>query len=92
MESVEIEKKSLEAHVEICAVRYNNLELQFQNLENRMDKLEIHLLEIKDVVSQKNNPEKNDEAAGPYKMMLAIGTTIGGALIGILGTLVVHIK
>ena len=36
----EIEKQSLEAHVEICAVRYSNLETKLSNLEQRMDKLE----------------------------------------------------
>jgi len=88
MASVDIEKKSLEAHVEICAVRYSNLESQLQNLETRMDKVEGHLIEIKDAVSSK--PATDD--SGPYKMMLTIGTTIGGALIGALITLIVHIK
>ena len=93
MASLDIEKKSLEAHVEICAVRYSNLETQFQNLETRMDKLESHLLEIKEVVvgARLDSSSKGDDS-GPYKMMLTIGTTIGGALIGALITLIVHIK
>jgi chaperonin cofactor prefoldin len=90
MASLDIEKKNLEAHVEICAVRYSNLETQLQNLENRMYKVEGHLIEIKEAISSKS--EKNDDSAGPYKMMLTMGTTIGGALIGALITLIVHIK
>ena len=95
MASADIEKKSLEAHVEICAVRYSNLETQLQNLETRMDKVEGYLIEIKDAISSRvSRPEakSNEEIAGPYKMMLTIGTTIGGALIGALITLIVHIK
>jgi len=95
MASVDIEKKSLEAHVEICAVRYSNLETQLQNLESRMDKVEGYLIEIKDTISRSARPtesKSSEEVTGPYKMMLTIGTTIGGALIGALITLIIHIK
>jgi chaperonin cofactor prefoldin len=96
MASLDIEKKSLEAHVEICAVRYSNLETQLQNLETRMDKVEGYLIEIKEAIAKATRPapeaKSNDEATAPYKMMLTIGTTIGGALIGAIITLVVHIK
>ena len=91
MASVDIEKKSLEAHVEICAVRYSNLESQLQNLESRMDKVENHLVDIKEAINRTKSNENND-SSGPYKMMLTIGTTISGALIGALITLIVHIK
>ena len=92
MASLDIEKKSLEAHVEICAVRYSNLETQLQNLETRMDKVEGYLLEIKEAIARPVEAKGTDDATGPYKMMLTIGTTIGGALIGALITLIVHIK
>ena len=93
MASLDIEKKSLEAHVEICAVRYSNLETQLQNLETRMGKLESYLLEIKEAITCPPKEEKaGEDATGPYKMMLTIGTTIAGALIGALITLIVHIK
>lgn len=49
----DIEKKSLEAHVEICAVRYNNLETKLSNLEQRMDKMEMYLVNIKDSLEAK---------------------------------------
>ena len=91
MASVDIEKKSLEAHVEICAVRYSNLETQLQNLESRMDKVENHLVDIKEAITR-TKPNENNDSSGPYKMMLTIGTTISGALIGALITLIVHIK
>lgn len=95
MASLDIEKKSLEAHVEICAVRYSNLETQLSNLENRMDKVEAYLIEIKEAIAsspKQVESKSNDEVTGPYKMMLTIGTTFGGALIGAIITLILHIK
>jgi chaperonin cofactor prefoldin len=95
MASLDIEKKSLEAHVEICAVRYSNLETQLQNLETRMDKVEGYLIEIKEAIAKATQPapaKSTEDSTAPYKMMLTIGTTIGGALLGIIGTLIVHIK
>ena len=91
MSTTEIEKKSLEAHVEICAVRYSNLETKLEDLTHRIDKLEVCIIEIRDAIVNRPEP-KGEDVAAPYKMMLTIGTTIGGALLGILGTLIVHIK
>lgn len=90
MASSEIEKKSLEAHVELCAERYNNLDQRLKSLDERMDSIERLIVEIKNI-AQSSTPKETD-ATGPYKMMLTIGTTIGGALIGALITLIVHIK
>ena len=53
MASTDIEKKSLEAHVELCAERYTNLETKLANLESRMEKFEQYLLEIKDTLASK---------------------------------------
>lgn len=92
MATTNIEKENLEAHVEICAVRYSNLESQLQNLETRMDKVEGYLIEIKNAIAAPQRSSGSDDAAGPYKTMLTVGATIGGALVGALVTLVVHIK
>lgn len=93
MASTDIEKKSLEAHVELCAERYSNLETKLVNLETRMEKFEGYLLEIKNTLAGKADSDTpREDNTGPYKMMLTIGTTIGGALIGALITLIVHIK
>ena len=73
MSTTDIEKKNLEAHVEICAVRYANLDIKLGNLEERMDKLETHLVDIKDALSE--------GSSGQYKTLITIGTTILGALI-----------
>lgn len=79
-----IEKENLEAHVELCAERYKNLNDKLENLDDRMHKIESLMLEIKSSIESKPN-ESN-------KTIIAIGTTIVGAMIGAIVTLVVHIK
>jgi hypothetical protein len=77
----EIEKKSLEAHVEICAERYSSLETQFNNLVTRMDSLEGHIIEIKDSITKVGNDGNSK--------IITIGTTIFGVLLtAVLGILV----
>jgi len=85
MSSTDIEKKSLEAHVELCAERYTNLENKLSNLDNRMDKLELHIIDIKDSL---NNVGKDSN-----KTLITIGTSILGVLIaGIITLLATHFK
>lgn len=91
MSTTAIEKKSLEAHVELCAERYVNLDNKLSNLETRIDKLEDYLVEIRNFVTTKPAVAEHD-AAGPYKAMISIGTTIAGAMIGAIITLVIHIR
>ena len=77
----ELEKKSLETHVELCAERYDNLESKLNNLSDRMDTLEGHVVDIKESISKNNT--------GMYKQLVTIGTPILVALMtGILGLLV----
>ena len=82
--STDIEKENLEAHVELCAERYKNLENKLETLDNRMDKIESLIGEIKQAVAAVPN-ESN-------KTLIAIGTTILGALIGGIITLLLHVK
>ncbi len=81
----EIEKESLEAHVELCAIRYNNLETKLDNLEQRMDKLELHLVEIKNSLT---NTALNNERStiDSKKQTISIFTTVLGVLLaGLIG-------
>ena len=81
--SYDIEKKSLEAHVEICAERYSNLEFKLENLDGRMAKLESHIIDIKDSLGKVGN-EGN-------KTLITIGTSIFAVLLTALLGIVVHI-
>ena len=82
--TTDIEKQNLEAHVELCAERYKNLETRFDNIESRMDKIEMLIGEIKTAVASVPN-ESN-------KTLIAIGTTLMGALVGGVITLLMHAK
>jgi len=77
----EIEKQSLEAHVEICAVRYSNLETKLNNLEHRMDKLEGYLVGIKESLDEKLEG-RGKQSVSIIVTILSVTLT---ALLGILG-------
>ena len=87
MSTTEIEKKSLEAHVEICAERYKNLETKLENLDERidvldgrMDKVEGHLIAIKDAVTAGDEKSSNRTIT----ILVSIFGVILTALLGII--------
>ena len=58
VEPTEIEKHSLEAHVELCAERYNGLIAQLTNLDIKINSVSAMVKEVKDCVgklTEKNN-------------------------------------
>lgn len=58
VEATEIEKKSLEAHVELCAERYNALDDKISALDAKISSVSAMVKEVKDCVSkltEKNN-------------------------------------
>jgi hypothetical protein len=54
VEATEIEKKSLEAHVELCAERYNALEGRLATITDNIDHLCVMVSEVKSSVSKLN--------------------------------------
>lgn len=81
--TTDIEKKSLEAHVELCAERYSNLEFKLENLDKRMDSLEGHIVDIKDSLGRVGG-EGN-------KTIITIGTAVFVALLTAVLGVVVHL-
>jgi predicted nucleic acid-binding Zn-ribbon protein len=77
----DIEKKSLEAHVEICAVRYTNLETKLDNLEQRMDKLEVYLVGIKESLEGR----MEDRSKSVMGWTITIMGVLLSALLGYIG-------
>jgi prefoldin subunit 5 len=59
-ETTEIEKKSLEAHVELCAERYNQLDQQFKHVDGKISALEVVIREVHDMV-QKMSDRRTDQ-------------------------------
>jgi predicted nucleic acid-binding Zn-ribbon protein len=81
--TTDIEKKNLEAHVELCAERYAALENKLDNLDERMTIIERHIAEIKDSITNKTG--------GINKQMITIGTTIVGVMFTAIITLLIHL-
>jgi hypothetical protein len=82
--STEIEKKSLEAHVELCAERYSNLQDKLDSLESKVEKLEGHIIFIKDSLAHSN--ERSN------KQIITIGTSIFVAMLTGIISLLIHLN
>lgn len=52
IEATDIEKKSLEAHVELCAERYNALEDKLNNLDTKISGVSAMIREVKESVGK----------------------------------------
>lgn len=81
-DTTEIEKKSLEAHVELCAERYRFLEEQLQSLDEKVDAVVTTVADVKSAIN-KMSEKSNDR-------LINWGIGIIVTLIGALGWLVAH--
>jgi len=82
VETTDIEKKSLEAHVELCAERYNALEDKMTAMSVNIAHLCDMVAEVKDSVNQMNN-QRNTQLIN-----WAVGSI--GVLIAALGYMISH--
>jgi hypothetical protein len=80
MDTTDIEKKSLEAHVELCAERYRMLELKIQNVESDVSSVKTMVTEVHDMM-QKMAAKQTDR-------LISWGIGIIGFLIGTVGWLI----
>jgi prefoldin subunit 5 len=78
-DTTEIEKKSLEAHVELCAERYNSLDQRLDSLGNNINKVEDCVEDIKNIMAA--HVEKHNDR------LIAWGVGIIGLLVGAVGWL-----
>jgi hypothetical protein len=82
VDTTDIEKKSLEAHVELCAERYRMLELKIETVENEISEVKHMVAEVHGIV-RKMGEKRNDQ-------VIAWGIGIIGVLLGIVGWLATH--
>ncbi len=80
--STNIEKTNLEAHVELCAERYEKLETKLETVEKKVEQLETHIIDIKQTLAGAGDRQS--------KQLIAIGTAIISVLITGLITVLVH--
>jgi archaellum component FlaC len=63
VEPTDIEKKSLEAHVELCAERYNALENRLDHVDAKISNLSDLIREVHDMV-QRLSEKRTDQLIG----------------------------
>lgn len=83
MSTTDLEKQSLEAHVDLCAERYGQMKLELEQLQAgqfntnvRLDKLQIMIERIDDRLHEKEN-----------QALRGIVRVAGTVIFGLLGTL-----
>jgi len=82
VDTTDIEKKSLEAHVELCAERYRMLELKVETVEREIGEVKDMVTEVHGIV-RRMGEKRNDQ-------LIAWGIGIIGALLGVVGWLASH--
>jgi len=63
VETTDIEKKSLEAHVELCAERYNALENRLDHVDSKISNLSDMIREVHEMV-QRMSEKRTDQLIG----------------------------
>ena len=76
-ETTEIEKKSLEAHVELCAERYRYLEEKLDSLESRSIENNKMISDIKSMVQTVVNKRNDQIISWGVGIIIALGSVIG---------------
>jgi hypothetical protein len=82
MDTTDIEKKSLEAHVELCAERYRMLELKIETVESGVDSLKSMVTEVHSMVHAMS-AKRNDQ-------LISWGIAVIGVLLATIGWMITH--
>lgn len=82
VDTTDIEKKSLEAHVELCAERYRFLENKLETVEATVSNVNEMVADIRDMMD-KIVDKRNDQ-------IIKWGTAIIGSLVASIVYLVMH--
>jgi len=79
----QIERTSLEAHVDLCAERYDNMEQKMTTMETRLAKVETIVSDIKNMLVEKETIA--------YRKLISFGIGIIGSLLTALLGMVMYI-
>lgn len=78
----DIEKKSLEAHVELCAERYKMLELKLETVEEKVTSMERLIKDVANMVTAISEKRNNQ--------LMGWGVSIIGGLLAVIAWLAGH--
>jgi uncharacterized coiled-coil DUF342 family protein len=79
-DTTDIEKKSLEAHVELCAERYRFLEEKLQTMEEKISNLNAVVREVHDMI-QNMSDRRADQIQTWGLGLIAVMVTVIGYLL-----------
>ena len=77
VDTTDIEKKSLEAHVELCAERYRYIEEKLDSLESRSIENNKMISDIKSMVQTVVNKRNDQLISWGLGIIVALGGVIG---------------
>ena len=85
MSTTDLEKQSLEAHVDLCAERYGQMKLELEQLQagqiaanDRLDKLQTMIERIDDRLHEKENQALRGIVRVAGSVIFALLGTLGG--------------
>lgn len=78
-DTTDIEKKSLEAHVELCAERYRHLENKLETVEEKVSNLNFVVREVHDMIQDMTNKRQDQ--------IMSWGIGIIGVMVAVIGYL-----
>jgi predicted nucleic acid-binding Zn-ribbon protein len=84
MSASDIERENLEAHVELCAERYRQLNMKLDNLDDKVSAMEKMVSDIRESLSEANDKHN--------RQLITIGSGLILTLIGAIVTLLVALK
>ena len=82
VDTTDIEKKSLEAHVELCAERYRFLENKLETVESTVSAMNVMVADIRSMMDEVVN-KRNDQ-------IIKWGTAVIGVLVASIGYRLLH--
>ena len=80
-EPTDLEKKSLEAHVDLCAQRYRFLETKIETLQSKLEKLTETIEEVYEMVQEMSDKRSKQLISWQMGIIASMATAIGVLLI-----------
>lgn len=84
MSASDIERENLEAHVELCAERYKQLNMKLDSLGDKVSAMEGMISDIKNSLSEANDKHN--------RQLITIGSGLILTMLGAIITLLVHLR
>jgi hypothetical protein len=77
VDTTDIEKKSLEAHVELCAERYRFLEEKLETLDAMLGSVKIDVVSVKDMMQKVVNQRNTQIINWGVGIIAVLGSVVG---------------